>query len=584
MDRAIYRRSSCTDRSRGVALLMVLLIVLAVTIISAGFIARADVELACGGNMLLHAQMDQLAHSGLEHAKGLLLRPQGVSALQINGTDWYWVGAQRMPLISTSDDLYDVSVARDATDYCIYHVACEAYREVDGKRLGQTRLTADLRLDPCIALWTKVDTTLRQNWIVQGDVRTDGTLTSQAPTASLDGDVFATQLIGTSVGQTYAAGDLSLTWPPVTSTYSSPLNPFSTVTGTLSGTYSSNPKRIYKCSGDLSLAAGTTIQGMLLVTGNLTVTGSGCSIIAARNLPALYVGGNLLLDNASDLSITGLAVVDGNLRIHSDASNVRFVGGLCLGGAITETTPDASGNGNRGTLMNDPQWATDGSRDVIEFDGVNDYVEVPHHPSLCVTTEATVMAWIKTPRYAYPGHNYQGILAKSNDFRSYSFYTMSGGSLHFSTGPYPHTPSISSGSIPLDEWVHVCAMVRGGAHVYFIDGAPAGSGASDVTLPGESDTAPVVIGKASEDNRQFAGLVDDVRIYNRALGDEEVAAIASGGHVSTGLVGHWTLDGPGSQVTILADPVKASVVAYEGGVLEYWSPAAGAFFRGIQRQ
>ncbi|MBA7693960.1 hypothetical protein ES703_102560 [subsurface metagenome] len=65
---------------RGAALLVVLFIVMAITILSLGFLSRSDVELACGGNMILRTQMDYLAESGLEHAKGLILNPQDVDS------------------------------------------------------------------------------------------------------------------------------------------------------------------------------------------------------------------------------------------------------------------------------------------------------------------------------------------------------------------------------------------------------------------------------------------------------------------------------------------------------------------------
>ena len=43
-------------------------------------------------------------------------------------------------------------------------------------------------------------------------------------------------------------------------------------------------------------------------------------------------------------------------------------------------------------------------------------------------------------------------------------------------------------------------------------------------------------------DRAFPGLLDDVRIYDRALPPDEVAALASGKAVNAGLVGHWPLD------------------------------------------
>ena len=92
---------------------MVLFIVMVITVLSLGFLSRSDVELACGRNMVLRTQMDYLAESGLEHARGLILNPQDVAAE-------YWTGAAGQQLVAGSDDYYDVEVIRDSNDYCNY--------------------------------------------------------------------------------------------------------------------------------------------------------------------------------------------------------------------------------------------------------------------------------------------------------------------------------------------------------------------------------------------------------------------------------------------------------------------------------
>ena len=194
------------------------------------------------------------------------------------------------------------------------------------------------------------------------------------------------------------------------------------------------------------------------------------------------------------------------------------------------TAMDFSGNGNDGTLQGDSHYVPGQLGKALEFDGVDDFVEVPHAESLMAENEVTVMAWINTPRHLGPGGElWQGILSKSNDPRSYSLYTDSTGVLHFSTtsaGAYIGT--VSSGQVPLNEWVHVCAMVIGGEHQYYINGEDAGTSGSGIVL-GAEDTANVVIGRTQEGaGRSFLGMIDDPRIYMRGLTQEEVQGAMAG--------------------------------------------------------
>jgi len=194
------------------------------------------------------------------------------------------------------------------------------------------------------------------------------------------------------------------------------------------------------------------------------------------------------------------------------------------------TAADFSGNGNDGTLQSDTAWVTGHLGKAMEFDGVDDYVDVPHSETLMPENEVTVMAWIYAERHGGPGtEGWQGVIAKGNTVRSYSLYTESGGGLHFSTtsaGAYVGT--VSSGQVPLNEWVHVCAMVIGGEHQYYINGEDAGTSGSGIVL-GAEDTANVVIGRTQEGaNRSFLGMIDDTRIYMRGLSQEEVQSAMSG--------------------------------------------------------
>jgi hypothetical protein len=186
---------------------------------------------------------------------------------------------------------------------------------------------------------------------------------------------------------------------------------------------------------------------------------------------------------------------------------------------------DESGHGNDGQLMNGPTWVPGRIAGALRFDGVDDYVLVPHNDSLLPTgNEVTVSVWINAERHTGPNNaTWQGILSKGDDPRLYSLYTEASGVLHFSTGPSgAFVGTLSTGQVPLHEWVHVVAMVSGGQHVYYINGQPAGTSGSGATLPAGS-TSPLNIGRTpGETDREFLGMIDDVRLYDRALTADEI--------------------------------------------------------------
>jgi hypothetical protein len=169
-------------------------------------------------------------------------------------------------------------------------------------------------------------------------------------------------------------------------------------------------------------------------------------------------------------------------------------------------------------LNGDPEWVDGKFEGALQFDGTDDFVQVPHAEILCVDEEVTVMAWINTERHGGPG-NYQGLVAKSNGPRSYSLYIESGGGLHFSTAGIG---TVSTTKVPLNEWLHVAAIVVDGTHQYYINGEDAGKGGAGINLPGLSDTADVLVAKTWEGTREFLGMIDEVRIWNRALSQDEV--------------------------------------------------------------
>ena len=200
---------------------------------------------------------------------------------------------------------------------------------------------------------------------------------------------------------------------------------------------------------------------------------------------------------------------------------------------------DHSQYGNDGELVGKPTLVEGKFGKALKLNGRTDWVEIPHDDSLTVDQNVTVMAWIKTPRHGGPrGALWQSIVAKGNQPRSYSFYTEKmGRGLHLSIADAQGEGSRKH--ILLNRWQHVVAQVDNGIHRYWINGKVTATHPIDASLPGSTDTASVRVGNSHDTkptvspDRHFRGLIDELRIWNRALNHDEVIREMNRGNKST---------------------------------------------------
>ena len=574
---------------KGVALLVVLLIVMAITIASLGFVTKTDVELSCGENMVLRTEMDHLAESAIAHARGLILNPQDTSAE-------YWTGANGIQL-AAGDDYYNVSIARDdsvATNRCNYAVKCAAYRLDGGSTIGRSNLSAELRLDPAVALWTGASSTLWSGVTINGDVFCNGALTNSG---TINGDVFADSLSGGATGQQSAVAELALDWPSLdegdfSGVYyigSSAYVAQSIAPGTYDevswGPSAGNPAGVYHCNGNLTLEDRVLINGMLVVDGNLTINNERNVITAVKNFPALLVDGKLeVQDDNGTLEVNGLAVVNGSMNVNLDTNGVTVSGGLFVQGSIARTTKDSSVNSNNGIPYNNPIWGSGGGRidHSPDFDGVDDYILVANSSSLQLTNQLTISAWVKGDSWS-SGSSVDVIVRKGPfNPNNYQFAIADGRVALMlddsDTGGHRGDTVLNPG-----QWYHVAATWGGSVVKIYVDQEPDASPANDGGNIG-TDTRPLYLG-GRPGGDSFNGRIDDIQIYNWTLNQDDIDDIKNGS-TKSGLVAHWKLDeqNNGGNVTVTTYPDKAAIQVWPtSGNQTRWTPAAGAFFKSISR-
>jgi hypothetical protein len=581
----------------GVALLVVLFIVMVITVLSLGYLSRSDVELACGENMVLRTQMDYLAESGLEHARGLILNPQDVPSE-------YWTGGAGQQ-IAGGNDYYDIQVVRDnsdPTERCNYIIDCNSYRLKNGEKIGQSNVRAQLRLDPCIAYWTGSATTISQRVTINGDVYCAGNLYNSG---NINGDVFAKGSItgGIPEGQkTELVTQPPVRWPNVqvsnfSSTYYIGSASYSPVIigSSPSGSFlpsASNPGGVCYRNGDVELPGNVNITGMLAVDGNLKISGSNNTITAAKNFPALLASGDVIVETGGRLEINGLAVLNGKMQVRSGGAIVNVSGGLFAQNGIAETTLDSSGNGNTARLYYSPTWRPSGGRTggALEFDGDDDYVQSPNDISkLQLTGDYTLSVWIKADATQ---KSWAGVFSKCDPGGAINHWTLQFDSssprkLVIYHPDYLPSPKYWDTGINLTgiagAWHHIGVVRSGTTMTSYLDGVKRNTGAW-ANAPGSGDGHfNMGADRTVSSTYVYKGLIDDVRIYNRALDVNDVYPPRDG---LAGLLGHWKLDEVGSSITVTGEPCKTAILIWSSGgaVAEKWEQTAGAFFRSIQRR
>jgi hypothetical protein len=345
LTRNSHERRTRQSPPRGVVLVILLLIIMAIAVLSADCLWRSDVELACGRNLLLRLQMDSLAESGLEHAKGLILNPQDIP-------QDYWTGDLGQQLAAGSHDFYDVNVVK--LSECNYRIVSAAYRLRNGERINCTTLKAELRLDPCIAYWQGDDAVIPLEARVAGDVYCGGKLTVKG---TVDGDAFAAKTIRASGAVSGHRNELTESAPVGVS----PLSPTDfdshyyvgrgvhgvsiidtqVLRDVQLGPTPMNPAGVYCRRGVLRLTGHIKIHGVLVVRHDL-VLDDQCDVVieAVKNFPALLVGHDVKMSGRDQhLHIEGLAQVGHSINMGNGVGNtIEIAGALCLvTGGVAET-------------------------------------------------------------------------------------------------------------------------------------------------------------------------------------------------------------------------------------------------------
>ncbi len=201
--------------------------------------------------------------------------------------------------------------------------------------------------------------------------------------------------------------------------------------------------------------------------------------------------------------------------------------GLVAQYSMEDNADDSSGNGHNGTLVGGPTFVNGpaGKGKAAQFSGAaGPFIDLGTFNPSEKTGMLSVALWAN---WKGPSGLYQGLIAKRNWWDNAQMMWQieannAAGAVTFSrNGSYP-----ASGNpiLPVGEWAHVAVTFNKANARFYVNGAMTGQGAFSF---GANREASMHIGCCdSSGGNPFNGAIDEVRLYDVALTDAEVRALA----------------------------------------------------------
>ncbi len=205
--------------------------------------------------------------------------------------------------------------------------------------------------------------------------------------------------------------------------------------------------------------------------------------------------------------------------LHPRGTKAALPSGLITGYEFEEgsgsTTADESANSLTGTLTNGPTWTNGKYGKGIQFDGTNDYIDLGNSSLFNITSAVTISAWMNISNQTTS----RVILNKGGANGSYELRGNQSSNATYRFILNGGTNLNGSGSISANTWHHLAATYDGATMKVYVDGVLNNSVAYTSSI--NITTSSALIGSIGS-GLYFQGILDNVRIYNKALSASEV--------------------------------------------------------------
>ncbi|HWN27636.1 MAG TPA: LamG-like jellyroll fold domain-containing protein, partial [Actinomycetospora sp.] len=280
-------------------------------------------------------------------------------------------------------------------------------------------------------------------------------------------------------------------------------------------------------------ANGASLAGTVAVTANAADAIGVASVqfrldgqdLGAADTTAPYsFSWNTLTARDGAHTLTAVARdATGNTRTSTavavEVHNTGVVAAYGFDEASGTTATDAI-DGHTGTIAGATRSLDGRFGRALSFDGVDDWVSVPHDPTLNLSAAMTLEAWVKPTALT----NWRSVITKEQ--ATALPYALYAGSASGTPAASIFTTSALTAAGPpalgLSQWTHLAMTWNGSMLRLYVDGAEIAT----LAAPGPLLTSNGVlrIGGNSLRGEFFTGLIDEVRIYDRALSPAQLGA------------------------------------------------------------
>ena len=217
---------------------------------------------------------------------------------------------------------------------------------------------------------------------------------------------------------------------------------------------------------------------------------------------------------------------------------------------------DSSGNANHGIFQNGASAAANVANATagtmsLSVSGGTQHVLVPHDPSLSLSTEITITAWVNPV-----GANWGGILAKSpsdgggtNQAGNYELRLQNNAGQNFQwlyeAGPGINSTITLAGGVgpAIGQWSHIALTHdSAGNYSFYVNGVQTSTMVvgSAFAFGRVTNSNPLYLGSRADLFTTFNGNLDEISIWDEALSPQQIADIHANGIIpepATSLLG-----------------------------------------------